>query len=113
MDKLDLDQLYTAAHEASQLLKAISNEYRLLVLCQLVGGEKQVAELQASLDLSQSALSQHLAKLRQEHPERIIQRSVKGMLPKNALGRAMFKKLKVYAGDSHQHAAQQPQPLEI
>ena len=65
MDKLDLDQLYTAAHEASQLLKAISNEYRLLVLCQLVGGEKQVAELQASLDLSQSALSQHLAKLRQ------------------------------------------------
>ena len=55
----------------------------------------------------------NLAKLRKEHPERIIQRSVKGMLPKNALGRAMFKKLKVYAGDSHKHEAQQPQPLEI
>ena len=57
--------------------------------------------------------STNLAKLRQEHPERIIQKSVKGMLPKNALGRAMFKKLKVYAGDAHRHAAQQPQTLEI
>ena len=57
--------------------------------------------------------STNLAKLRQEHPERIIQKSVKGMLPKNALGRAMFKKLKVYAGESHRHAAQQPQTLEL
>ena len=55
----------------------------------------------------------NLEKLRKEHPERIIQHSVKGMLPKNALGRAMYKKLKVYAGDVHRHAAQQPQPLEI
>ncbi len=55
----------------------------------------------------------NLAKLRQEHPERIIQHSVKGMLPKNALGRAMFKKLKVYVGAEHKHAAQQPQTLEI
>ena len=60
-----------------------------------------------------SLKSTNLAKLRSEHPERIIQHSVKGMLPKNALGRAMFKKLKVYAGGSHGHAAQQPQPLEI
>jgi large subunit ribosomal protein L13 len=60
-----------------------------------------------------SLKSTNLAKLRAEHPERIIQHSVKGMLPKNALGRAMYKKLKVYAGDVHHHAAQQPQPLEI
>ncbi len=60
-----------------------------------------------------SLKSTNLSKLRQEHPERIIQHSVKGMLPKNALGRAMFKKLKVYAGDVHHHTAQQPQPLEI
>ena len=60
-----------------------------------------------------SLKSTNLAKLRQAHPERIIQHSVKGMLPKNALGRAMFKKLKVYAGDAHRHAAQQPQTLEI
>ena len=55
----------------------------------------------------------NLEKLRKEHPERIIQHSVKGMLPKNALGRAMYKKLRVYAGDVHHHAAQQPRPLEI
>ena len=55
----------------------------------------------------------NLAKLRASHPERILETAVKGMLPKNALGRAMFKKLKVYAGDKHQHAAQQPQALEI
>ncbi len=57
--------------------------------------------------------STNLSKLRAEHPERIIEHSVKGMLPKNALGRAMFKKLKVYAGEAHNHAAQQPKPLEI
>ena len=46
-------------------------------------------------------------------PERAIQSAVKGMLPRNPLGRAMFKKLKVYAGDEHPHAAQQPQVLNI
>lgn len=46
-------------------------------------------------------------------PERVIETAVKGMLPKNPLGRAMYRKLKVYAGASHKHAAQQPQPLEI
>jgi large subunit ribosomal protein L13 len=55
----------------------------------------------------------NLAKLLAEHPERALESAVKGMLPKNALGRAMFKKLKVYAGPEHKHEAQQPQPLEI
>jgi large subunit ribosomal protein L13 len=47
------------------------------------------------------------------HPERAIEIAVKGMLPKNPLGRAMFKKLKVYKGSEHPHTAQQPAPLEI
>jgi len=47
------------------------------------------------------------------HPERVIEFAVKGMLPKNALGRKMFKKLKVYAGPDHPHQAQQPQPLDL
>lgn len=51
--------------------------------------------------------------MQERHPERILEKAVKGMLPKNPLGRAMFKKLKVYAGAEHPHAAQQPQPLEI
>ena len=46
-------------------------------------------------------------------PELVIETAVKGMLPKNALGRAMYSKLKVYAGSEHPHAAQQPQKLEI
>ena len=54
-----------------------------------------------------------LEKLLQEHPERAIEIAVKGMLPKNPLGRAMFKKLKVYAGAEHKHSAQQPQKLDI
>lgn len=48
-----------------------------------------------------------------EHPERVIHLAVKGMLPKNNLGRLMRKKLKVYAGPEHPHEAQQPEALEI
>ena len=47
------------------------------------------------------------------HPERVIEWAVEGMLPKNRLGRAMAKKLKVYRGGEHPHDAQQPQPLEV
>ena len=54
-----------------------------------------------------------LGKLRQTHPDRIIKTAVRGMLPKNPLGRAMFRKLKVYAGSEHSHQAQQPKTLEI
>ncbi|GLS89344.1 50S ribosomal protein L13 [Psychromonas marina] len=49
----------------------------------------------------------------QRAPERVIEKAVKGMLPKGPLGRAMFRKLKVYAGTEHQHSAQQPQVLDI
>ncbi len=48
-----------------------------------------------------------------KHPERVIELAVKGMLPKTKLGRAMARKLKVYADAAHPHSAQQPQPLEI
>ncbi|MGA9333634.1 MAG: 50S ribosomal protein L13 [Rudaea sp.] len=48
-----------------------------------------------------------------KHPERAIEIAVKGMLPKNPLGRAMYRKLKVYSGPDHPHAAQQPQVLDV
>ncbi len=54
-----------------------------------------------------------LGKLRKTFPDRIINNAVKGMLPKNPLGRAMFKKLKVYAGPTHGHQSQQPKVLEL
>ncbi|MEE8496738.1 MAG: 50S ribosomal protein L13 [Xanthomonadales bacterium] len=54
-----------------------------------------------------------LGKQLEQHPERVIQSAVKGMLPKNSLGRAMFRKLHVYAGPEHPHAAQQPKELDL
>ena len=54
-----------------------------------------------------------LKDLREKEPRLIIEKAVKGMLPKNSLGRAMFKKLKVFAGPEHGHAAQQPKELDI
>ena len=49
----------------------------------------------------------------EKHPERIIEKAVKGMLPKNTLGRAMNRKLKVYAGPNHPHAAQKPREITL
>jgi len=59
--------------------------------------------------IKETALSDEL----ENNPERVIERAVKGMLPKNSLGRAMFRKLRVYAGPDHTHQAQQPKALEI
>ena len=52
-------------------------------------------------------------KLLDKAPERVVQLAVKGMLPRSSLGRAMFRKLKVYAGSEHPHGAQQPQTLQL
>jgi large subunit ribosomal protein L13 len=54
-----------------------------------------------------------LGDLRKRHPERIIENAVKGMLPKNPLGRDMYRKLRVYKGSEHDHQAQQPTQLEL
>ena len=53
------------------------------------------------------------ARLQQAHPTRALERAVRGMLPRGPLGYAMLRKLKVYAGEAHPHAAQRPQPLEV
>jgi large subunit ribosomal protein L13 len=53
------------------------------------------------------------AELHERAPDEMIRRSIRGMLPKNTLGRQMLSKLNVYAGPDHPHAAQQPQPLEL
>ena len=57
--------------------------------------------------------SASFAKLQARHPDRVLKLAVKGMLPKGPLGYAMLKKMKMYAGASHPHTAQQPKPLEI
>lgn len=60
-----------------------------------------------------SIKSQSLEKLLAEHPQRVIEKAIKGMLPNNPLGRAMFRKLRVYSGGEYRHTAQQPQQLRI
>ncbi|HKB60854.1 MAG TPA: 50S ribosomal protein L13 [Gallionellaceae bacterium] len=57
--------------------------------------------------------STNFTKLQQRHPDRVLQKAVRGMLPKGPLGYAMLRKLKIYAGDSHPHAAQQPKPIDL
>ena len=56
---------------------------------------------------------QSFTQLLESHPERVIEKAVRGMLPKNRLGRQMLKKLKVYAGSDHPHVGQSPAPLSI
>lgn len=60
------EQMRAHATDAAQLLKVLANDKRLMILCMLVDGERSVGELNAGLDLSQSALSQHLAVLRED-----------------------------------------------
>jgi large subunit ribosomal protein L13 len=55
----------------------------------------------------------NFTKLQQRHPDRVLQKAVRGMLPKGPLGYAMLRKLKIYGGDSHPHAAQQPKPIDL
>jgi large subunit ribosomal protein L13 len=50
---------------------------------------------------------------RARHPELLVERAIRGMIPHNRLGRAVYRKLKVYRGDNHPHAAQQPQPVKV
>ncbi len=64
---IDLERIQDNARRASTLLKAMSNQHRLMILCQLVPGEKCVGELEQIVGLSQSALSQHLARLRRDN----------------------------------------------
>ncbi len=65
MGQIDPEKLEASAEEAAKLLKSMSHPSRLMVLCQLIKGERTVSELNRAVPLSQSALSQHLANLRQ------------------------------------------------
>ena len=65
-DTVDLDRMAESAREASEFLKALAHESRLLILCNLLGGERSVGELEAFLDVRQSTVSQQLARLRLE-----------------------------------------------
>ena len=77
-------------------------------------GRKESDKLYRHHTLYLGNLKSAMAKdVRKKHPARLIEDAVRGMLPKTKLGRAMFGKLKVYAGATHRHQAQKPQPLKI
>jgi len=65
-EKVDLDRMSASARDATEFLKALAHESRLLILCDLLEGEKSVGELESFLDLRQSTVSQQLARLRLE-----------------------------------------------
>ena len=77
-------------------------------------GNKEEQKLYRHHSGYQGGLREERAKiLRQRIPERMVEEAVRGMLPKTKLGKAMYRKLKVYAGPAHPHAAQQPTPLAV
>ena len=95
-----MSQMRQHACEASSLLKAMGNEQRLLILCQLVGRECSVAELQAGSALSQSALSQHLAVLRDANlvSTRREAQSIRYSLPEGPVRQVMQTLHDIYCG---------------
>ncbi len=79
-----------------------------------VTGRKAEAKMYYRYSGYQSGMKAvNFKKLRETYPQRIIEHAVRGMLPKNTLGRSMLKKLKVYAGPDHRHQAQNPRRLDI
>lgn len=79
-----------------------------------VSGNKEIAKLYYRHSGYPGGLrAETLAQVRKDHPERLVEAAVRGMLPKNRLGRQMIRKLKVYAGPDHPHEAQTPKPFTL
>ena len=96
----DIEDMHAHAAEAAQFLKTLGNEQRLLILCNLLGGELTVGELNARVDLSQSALSQHLALLREAGlvETRRESQSIHYSLPPGPVTQIMAVLQQVYCG---------------
>ena len=77
-------------------------------------GNKEEKKIYYNHSMYQGGLRERTAKeMRERYPEEMVERAVKGMLPHNRLGRQMYKKLFVYAGNEHKHQAQKPEVLEV
>ena len=80
----------------------------------LLTGNKEEKKMYYNHSMYQGGLRERTAKeMRERYPEEMMERAVKGMLPHNRLGRQMYKKLFVYAGNEHKHEAQKPEVLEV
>lgn len=80
----------------------------------LLTGNKEENKIYYNHSMYQGGLRERTAKvMRERYPEEMMERAIKGMLPHNRLGRQMYKKLFVYAGENHKHEAQKPEVLEV
>ena len=79
----------------------------------LTGGKEEGKQYRRHSGYLGGLKSRTARQVRKDHPERLVEEAVRGMLPKTKLGRAMFHKLKVYVGPKHPHQAQKPQPLSV
>jgi large subunit ribosomal protein L13 len=79
----------------------------------LTGGKDEQKIYRRHSGYSGGLREERATTVRQRRPERLVEEAVRGMLPKSKLGDAMYRKLKVYAGKDHPHAAQQPAPFEV
>lgn len=112
---------------ASQVAAVLRGKHKPTYATHMDGGDFVIvvnaAQVQVSSNKSQTKIyyrhsghpggikAENFASLIERHPEKVVERAVRGMLPKNTLGRRMARKLKVYPGGDHPHQAQQPQPL--
>ncbi|MGH9158637.1 MAG: 50S ribosomal protein L13 [Vicinamibacteraceae bacterium] len=79
----------------------------------LTGRKEEAKRYRRHTGYSGGLVETRAKEVRQHHPTRLVESAVRGMLPKTTLGDAMYRKLNVYAGAEHPHAAQQPRPLEV
>lgn len=103
-------------HKPEYTPNADTGDYIIVINAEKVRvtGNKNRAKLYFSYSGYQSGLKQTAFRdLQRRKPQRVVEHAVRGMLPKNPLGRAMFRKLKVYAGSEHKHAAQNPKTLQF
>lgn len=101
-------------HKPSYTPHADAGDYVIVLNASKVvfSGDKLNQKIYQDFSGYPGGLKEEMAKnLLSRHPERVVERAVKGMLPKNRLGRAMFRKLFVYAADQHPHSAQKPKSI--
>ena len=86
----------------------------IIIINVVLTGNKEDKKIYYNHSMYQGGLRERTAKeMRERYPEEMMERAVKGMLPHNRLGRQMYKKLFVYAGENHKHEAQKPEVLEV
>lgn len=109
-------QLLRGKHKVDYTPNMAGGDFVIVVNADKVefSGRKLDQKVYTSYSGYQSGLKRTVARtMLERHPERIVEHAVKGMLPKNTLGRKMMTRLKVYSGGAHPHAAQQPREVEL